>query len=214
MTAPVRSTPELLALHAVRLKGMADDNEIAARFDLDSTVARECLLDFQAVGWITRVDFAGLAGWTLTEAGRAENERQLAEEVTTTESSASVRHAYEAFLPDNALLLRACTDWQLRPSATDPLAINDHSDRVWDQRVLITLAALGVKLGTLCVELSGRLARFGGYDGRFLAAHKRAEQGDLSWVNRPKVDSCHTVWMELHEDLVATLGIQGGAERS
>jgi hypothetical protein len=26
------------------------------------------------------------------------------------------------------------------------------------------------------------------------------------------VDSCHTVWMELHEDLMATLGIQRGAE--
>ena len=212
MTAPVRSTPELLALHAVRLKGMADDNEVTARFNLDSAVARECLLDFQAVGWITRVEFAGIAGWTLTEAGRAENERQLAEELATTHCVASVRHAYEAFLPDNALLLRACTDWQLRPSGADPLAINDHKDRAWDQRVLVTLAALAGKLPRLCVELAGRLARFGGYDGRFFAALERAEQGEHSWINRPKVDSCHTVWMELHEDLIATLGIQRGAE--
>ena len=31
---------------------------------------------------------------------------------------------------------------------------------------------------------------------------------ERAWVAQPKIDSCHTVWMELHEDLLATLGLE------
>ena len=87
MTIPVESTPELLALHAVRLMGMADDDEVAAQFNLDPAVASECLLDFQAFGWITRFEFADTAGWALTESGRVENKRQLGRELDETNST-------------------------------------------------------------------------------------------------------------------------------
>jgi hypothetical protein len=212
VTTPVESTPELLALHAVRLKGMADDDEVAARFGLDPTLVRELLLDFQAYGWITRVEFVGTAGWTLSESGRSENERQLAQELAVADSNSTIRHVYMAFLPHNDRLLRACTDWQLRPTGADPLAANEHTDKEWDQRVLATLSSLCDDFRPLCQELGGRFVRFQGYDDRFAAALERVERGEHSWVARPRVDSCHTVWMELHEDLVATLGIRRGVE--
>jgi hypothetical protein len=211
VSTPADSSAELLTLHAIRLKGMADDAEVAARFGLDLTLARELLLDFQAFGWITRVEFVGTAGWTLTESGRSENERQLAHELAATNSNSSIHDAYLSFLPHNDRLLRACTDWQLRPSGADPLAVNEHTDNEWDQRVLTTLSALREEIRTICQELGHRLARFRGYDDRFTAALARVEQGELTWVARPRVDSCHTVWMELHEDLIATLGIRRGS---
>jgi hypothetical protein len=211
VTDPIESTAELLTLHAVRLKGMADDDEVAARFDLPRTVATEFLLDFQAFGWITKVQFAGTGGWTLTESGRDRNVRQLADELASTGLRSSVSRAYEQFLPHNGRLMSACTDWQLRPSGADPLAVNDHTDREWDNRVLNTLSELGGELRSLCLELGDRLTRFRGYDERFAAGLRRAVDGELSWINRPRADSCHTVWMELHEDLIATLGIQRGA---
>jgi hypothetical protein len=211
VSTPADSSAELLTLHAIRLKGMADDAEVAARFGLDLTLARELLLDFQAFGWITRVEFVGTAGWTLTESGRSENERQLAHELAATNSNSSIHDAYLSFLPHNDRLLRACTDWQLRPSGADPLAVNEHTDKEWDQRVLTTLSALREEIRTICQELGHRLARFRGYDDRFTAALARVEQGELTWVARPRVDSCHTVWMELHEDLIATLGIRRGS---
>jgi hypothetical protein len=191
---------------------MADEDEVAVRFDLDPVVVSEWLLDFQAFGWITRFEFAGTASWTLTESGRVENERQLAQELAVTNSAQSVRHAYKAFLPHNDSLLGASTDWQLRPVGEDPLAINDHTNQEWDQSVLDRLSALSEQLRTLCRQLGSQLARFQGYDDRFSAALTRVEHGEHSWVNRPKVDSCHTVWMELHEDLLASLGVQRGAE--
>jgi hypothetical protein len=211
VSTPADSSAELLTLHAIRLKGMADDAEVAARFGLDLTLARELLLDFQAFGWITRVEFVGTAGWTLTESGRSENERQLAHELAATNSNSSIHDAYLSFLPHNDRLLRACTDWQLRPSDADPLAVNEHTDNEWDQRVLTTLSALREEIRTICQQLGHRLARFRGYDDRFTAALARVEQGELTWVARPRVDSCHTVWMELHEDLIATLGIRRGS---
>ena len=76
--------------------------------------------------------FADLGGWSLTERGRAENERQLAAELARVGGAEEVRDVYRDFLPLNARLLRACTDWQLRPTADDRLAANDHSDPAWD----------------------------------------------------------------------------------
>jgi hypothetical protein len=208
VTSPFASDPELLALHAVRLLGMADDEEVASRFTLDPAVAAELLLDFQAVGWVTRVQFADSRGWALTSAGRAENQRRLAEELDATGLRSAVEAAYRDFLPQNERLLRAATDWQLRPSRTDPLAANDHSDPGWDQRVLGQLSGLSKDLRGVVRTLGDRLTRFDGYDERFTAALERVRGGDLTWVNRPKVDSCHTVWMQLHEDLLATLGLE------
>ncbi len=208
MTVPFASDPELLVLHAVRILGMADDREVAARFDLDPSVASELLLDFQAVGWVAHVEFAGTGGWTLTDAGRKENERRLADELAGTDSRPTVEAAFSEFLPQNDRLLRAATDWQLRPSRTDPMAVNDHTDPEWDRRVLDELTTLSENLRGIGMTLSARLSRFRGYDQRFAAALERVRRGEPAWVNRPKVDSCHTVWMQLHEDLLATLGIQ------
>jgi hypothetical protein len=211
-TIPVASAHDLLALHAVRLKGMADDADIAARFDLDSGEVAESLLDFQACGWVSYHDFAGAAGWSLTAAGRTRNQVQLAQELAAADARHVVRGTYAEFIGHNGLLLRAATDWQLRPSAVDPLAANDHSDEAWDAHVLGRLRTLDAALGPIVKALSARLRRFGGYDVRFATAVARAEEGDHTWVTRPRFDSCHTVWMELHEDLVATLGVERGAE--
>jgi hypothetical protein len=65
-------------------------------------------------------------------------------------------------------------------------------------------------VGPLVARLGAVLDRFGGYDDRFSAALRRVTTGGPTWVNRVGSDSCHGVWMELHEDLVATLGLRRG----
>ncbi|MFJ2055707.1 transcriptional regulator [Streptomyces sp. NPDC087908] len=209
---PVVSAPELLALHAVRLKGVADDGEAAARYGLDAEVVREALLDHEARGWVTRRAFAGTRGWTLTDSGRAEGERLLAGELARAGLGLFVRERYETFLAHNARCLRACTDWQVRADGAGRLAVNDHGDALWDGRVLDELTALGRVIEELTEQLGARIDRFGGYGSRFTGALARVRRGELSWVDRVKEDSCHTVWMELHEDLLATLGIARGEE--
>ena len=205
------SAADLLVLHAVRVVGFADTPSLARRFDLDVAQTAEHLFDAQASGWVEHARFADLAGWSLTAAGRAQDERLLADELTQVGGQDEVRDVYRAFLPLNARLQRACTDWQLRPAGGDPLAPNDHTDAAWDARVLDALADVEHGLVPLAGRLARLLTRFAGYDTRFAAARHRARAGDGGWVDRTDVDSCHRVWFELHEDLVATLGIDRGA---
>lgn len=201
------SAPDLLALHAVRILGFADTTTVARRFALDPADAEELLRDAEAYGWVQHTAFADLGGWSLTERGRAQDERLLAAELAQGDGDAVVREVYADFLPLNARLQRACTDWQLRPSPGDRLATNDHTDAAWDARVLAELAAIEHGLAPLADRLRLLLARFEGYDARFAAARRRAHAGGTGWVDGTDVDSCHRVWFELHEDLVATLGI-------
>ncbi|MFI7638320.1 transcriptional regulator [Nonomuraea sp. NPDC049400] len=206
------SPPDLLVLHAVRILGFADTPLIAQRYELDAALTEELLRDAEARGWAGHTAFAGTAGWSLTEPGRAENERRLAAELARVGAAEEVRDVYREFLPLNALLLRACTDWQLRPTAGDRLAVNDHSDFAWDARILYDLAGISRALTPLADRLGSILTRLRGYDTRFTAALARARAGENAWVDRTDVDSCHRVWFQLHEDLIATLGLDRHAQ--
>ncbi|WP_029136673.1 hypothetical protein [Nakamurella lactea] len=201
------SRPELLTLHAVRLLGFADTAAITRRYCMDPARTAALLEDFQVRGWVERAAFADLAGWSLRESGRQENERRLAAELDQVGAGDEVRAVYRDFLPLNTRLQKACTRWQLRPTPGDPLAVNDHSDPAWDDAVLDELAAIHRGLTPLAERLGGSLTRFRSYDPRFAAALQQAWRGDGGWVDRTDLDSCHRVWFELHEDLIATLGL-------
>ncbi|MEU7742331.1 transcriptional regulator [Nonomuraea sp. NPDC049158] len=205
------SATDLLVLHAVRISGFADTPVIADRYGLDAAETKERLLDAEARGWVEHTAFAGTGGWSLTERGRAENQRRLAAELAGIGGAEEVRDVYREFLPLNALLLQACTDWQLRPNAGDRLAVNDHSDAAWDARILYGLGGIDRALLPLANRLGGVLTRFRGYDTRFATALARVRAGEGGWVDRTDVDSCHRVWFELHEDLIATLGLDRNA---
>ena len=92
-------------------------------------------------------------------------------------------------------------------------ATNDHTDFRWDERVIGTLGGLGRRLGPVNADLAGVLHRFDGYSGRYDAALTRVIRGEHHWVDGIAVDSCHLVWMQLHEDLIATLGVTRGDQR-
>ena len=40
----------------------------------------------------------------------------------------------------------------------------------------------------------------------------KVQGGDHDWFTKPMIASYHTVWFELHEDLLATLGIERSSE--
>lgn len=206
------SSPELLVLHAVRISGFADSPAIARRFRLDPARTAESLSTAEASGWVARAAFADLEGWHLTETGRAENERQLAVELASTGAAEQIRGAYRDFLPLNGRLQQACTDWQLRRAPRGRFVTNDHTDTAWDDTVLDELTAIERALAPLAGRLADILARFGGYHTRFAWALYLARAGECEWVEGTHVDSCHRVWFELHEDLIATLGIDRGGE--
>lgn len=208
---PLTSAVELLTLHGVRLAGMADAAAVARRFALDRHEVEELLLDLEATGRVRFTEFADVRGWSLTEAGRVENERQLGAELDHAGARDAVTAAHATFVGLNDRFLETITRWQIRPAPWDPMAPNDHTDWRWDERVLDTLAGLSRRLGPVEEQLMSALARFEGYTGRFAAALDRARSGQRTWVDEPRIDSCHTVWFQLHEDLLATLGLERGS---
>ncbi len=207
-----QSDPGDLALHGVRVLGFGSASKIAGRFGIDADATEEALLDYQARGWVRHTSFAGSSGWALTEAGRIENEARLAAELDLAGARDTVASVHAAFVPLNGRLGVACTNWQMRPAPDDPMAFNDHSDWRWDDRVLRELASLDTSFGRICDQLAGCLERFGGYSGRYSLALARAQAGQRGWVDSHDRDSCHTVWIQFHEDLLATLAIPRGSD--
>lgn len=207
-----RSTPQDLALHGVRVLGFSTASRIAARYGLPADTVEETLLDFEAMGWVRRSSFAGSSGWSLTDAGRAENEKRLADELDRAGARDTVTAVHAAFIPLNRRFTAACTDWQIRPTRFDPMAFNDHTDWNWDERVLRTLENVGTSFAELCARLTACLARFDGYADRYLSALHKVNMGQRAWVDGHDRDSCHILWIQFHEDLLATLGIPRGTD--
>lgn len=196
----------------MRLLGFAQAHQIASRFDLDPGEVAEHLLDFEAYGWLARSAFAGTTGWSLTDSGRVENERRLAEELDVSGVRSIVVEVHSRFLPLNARFQEAVTRWQVRPLPGSPMAANDHTDLRWDDRVIESLRSLGRRLVPLDTDLATALARFGGYAERYNAAVARVVKGENRWVDGLGIDSCHVVWMQLHEDLLASIGLDRADE--
>ena len=120
---------------------------------------------------------------------------------------------HERFLPQNARFQDAVTRWQIRPLPGAPMATNDHTDHRWDDDVLEVLGSVGRRLDRLETDLTAVLPRFGGYGRRYGRALDGALRGEDRWVDGVGIDSCHVVWMQLHEDLLATLGVDRAHRR-
>jgi hypothetical protein len=179
-----------LLLHEVRLRGVVDG--------ADATIE-------------VRVIEAGFAaraskGLRLTPDGR---ERHTAwARVSDAAVEAAVERAYQRFLTLNRELIRVCNDWQVRPGG----APNDHADPTYDWSVVDRLLAIDDRVGPILRSTSQQVVRFGAYRPRLRHARLRVNDGDYEWLTSPRIDSYHTVWMQLHEDLLLALGLDRASE--
>ena len=202
-----QSEPRFLVLHAVRLKGFADDDVVAARVGFDPAPHLDALQDS---GLMLKRE-GRLSGWTLTPDGRAHHAKLIADELNASGERDAVEAGYRGFLAINQDMLGCCTQWQIRTVDGSEVP-NDHTDPSHDVKAIAALAAIDDAVQPLCAELVGALDRYGGYAERLSAARNKVEAGDTDWFTKPLIDSYHTVWFELHEDLLATLGIDRSKE--
>lgn len=192
----------LLTLHSVRLLGFADTEAVGRRFGQDSQHVEPLLIEAGAKGWAARTSFGGSRGWSLTVAGRTENERLLAEELETADARALVTTVHAEFVPLNTDVVAACSQLQLHR-----LSHENQPDDGIDQRTHQTFTDAVAFLRGLEMRLAGALPRFGGYAQRLDQAVANATSAP-AWLIATDRDSFHRVWFEFHEDLIATLGIQ------
>ena len=204
------SAPRLLALHALKLKGFAD----VAALSLAAGMVPEDM-SFQLSGLAGEGLVAHregrVRGWSLTPVGRAEHERLVALDVEDSGRRSDIDDCYRRFLPVNGEVLEACTAWQLK-SAGGVRVVNDHGDPDYDGEVTARLRALHSVALPICADLADALVRFQPYGRRLQHAIERVMAGDPDWFTRPVIDSYHTVWFELHEDLLTSLGIERARE--
>ncbi|MFC4072545.1 transcriptional regulator [Actinoplanes subglobosus] len=195
---------DLPVLHTLRCLGFTDLDRVAAAGGLTPSETESRLIDLAVEGLVTRTSGA-FGGWGLTEAGKAEDARLVAAELDAAGARPAVAGAFEEFLVLNPELLDLCTAWHMRP--WDGVAeVNDHTDPAYDARVLARFVDLDRRAAAVCEALGTALPRFGGYRGRLTAALDLARAGKLEHL-ADTTTSYHSVWFQLHEDLLVTLGI-------
>jgi hypothetical protein len=206
----LRSESRLLVMHGLRLKGVASPEAVADAVGLPRAHVGALLDGLAAEGLVVHREGA-LTGWALTPAGRSAHERLLAREADANAVRSRIEGAYGEFRQLNPEVLDVCSRWQVRELAGRPVR-NDHTDPVYDDAVVSDLAAIHGDARPVCDRLAGTLDRYRPYGARLGHALERVRAGDTEYFAKPLIPSYHTVWFELHEDLLATLGIDRTAE--
>jgi pyruvate,orthophosphate dikinase len=113
--------------------------------------------------------------------------------------------ALDAFLALDHRMKATVTAWQMR-EVDGEQTFNDHSDPAYDATVLADLAALHADALAWLGAREAAPARLTAYRERLERANAAAQAGDQRYVASPRVDSYHSVWFELHEDLIQLAG--------
>jgi len=113
--------------------------------------------------------------------------------------------ALSAFHDLDLRVKEVVTGWQLREVGGSQV-LNDHTDPAYDAAVLGRLADLHHDATKWVSSLSERPAALTRYRFRLDRALASASTGDQRYVASPRVDSYHSIWFELHEELILLAG--------
>jgi hypothetical protein len=193
---------ELAVLRTLRLKGRADAAGVAAATKLDVADVQPALDGLVASEQAREVN----GNYMLLGPGR-ERLGELLDAERAGIDHGAVADAYERFTAVNGDFKQLANDWQMRDG--EP---NDHTDPSYDGAVLGRLPSIHDRVTPVVGEVSGLVPRLAPYGERLGAALARVNAGEHEWLLRPLIDSYHTVWFELHEELIGLAGLSREAE--
>jgi len=179
-------------LQVLHVKGRATLDALATAVQADPS---DAVAAFVADGLVED----SRLGYKLTSAARSRVDELYARE--REQVGPVVEDVYASFGPINDEVKQIVTDWQMRTVGGE-LTVNDHSDPGYDAGVLDRLRAADARVPTSLSPLTVALPRFGLYPERLGKALSLIDDGDHSMLAAPLKDSYHTVWFELHEDLI------------
>jgi hypothetical protein len=203
----LHSDPLFRTFHALRIKGFARVETIAEVADLPRSIVEEHLQDLHAREWVLFREARQL--WQLTPTGREEHRTALVADVGHLHIADLLHDSYERFLRVNEQFKELCGDWQLRDGAP-----NDHADAGYDRQVIERLVALDSAATPIVDEMGNILQRLAPYSIRLASTCRKVVSGETNMFTGVMCGSYHDVWMELHEDLILTQGIDRSAEGS
>ena len=190
-----------LVMHGLAVKKLASAKAVADLLALDeATVAGHLdalVRDKKAL--------AARQAFMLTPDAQNELKASYATIYANLRSNEKFTAAYERFEIVNRDLKQLVTEWQTMEVAGESVP-NDHSNPEWDARCIDKLGALHERCEGFLADFAGVVPRFGAYAKRLEAALDKVEAGEHAYFSAPKLDSYHTVWFEMHEDLLRLLG--------
>jgi hypothetical protein len=190
-----------LALHGLAIKKHADPQDVATIVGLDASAVEALLTQALERGRVAKAGGKFMLTAPAQIALRSEYSRIYADQ----RGSGAMNSAYADFEKVNAQLKQLITDWQTLDVGGGKIP-NDHSDEAYDEKIIDRLGDLHERAKPILLRMAAELPRLGVYSKMLIAALERAEDGDFQWVSDAKIASYHTVWFEMHEDLLRVLG--------
>ena len=190
---------ELPILQTLRLKGRAAAKDIATAAGTTEADVEKVLNDLSAE---EKVQPAGRLGVKLTDTGRARLTALLAEERGSADQKL-LAECYEEFCTLNSRFKALVSKWQMVDDDTP----NEHDDPDYDAQIVSELQEIHPEIREVLTTVSTQLPRLAQYDDRLDQALVKVVNGDRAWISKPLVDSYHTVWFELHEELIGASGL-------
>jgi hypothetical protein len=83
---------------------------------------------------------------------------------------------------------------------------NDHSNQDYDDSVIDRIGSIHEKVDIILERLGKKEERLNHYRDPLLHALEKSEDGEIAWISDATIASYHTVWFELHEDLLRVMG--------
>lgn len=186
-------------LRALTIKGSAPLGGLASATLSDEDAVRRMVEKLIKSGLVERVS----NGYRLTREGKARGRRLFAADREQWGNKNAVA-ALEAFHSLDQRMKDTITAWQLR-NIGGSLVPNDHTDRIYDNRVMAKLNELHEDSTEWVTSLTGAPASVHGYVTRLQRALQSA-RSDPRFMASPLVDSYHGVWFEFHEALILIAG--------
>jgi hypothetical protein len=203
----IDSHPRFRVHHALRIKGFVKVENIV---ELAGLPEEEVISHLEAMKNDGHTNFREARGlWQLTPDGREAYIIALEEDVSRPGFREGLAEKYHHFLELNETFKQLCADWQLRNG--EP---NDHADKAYDADVVKRLGVLDDQAQPIAHAFGKVAKRFEGYAARLTGSRVALENGDERMFTGVMCGSYHDVWMELHEDLILTQGIDRVAEGS
>jgi len=175
----------LAVLQYLSMEGIAETEELSAVID-DGDV-RETLEDLEAEGYVEDEGF-----WYLTDAGEQRLD-EVCRERFSADQRAALREIFDRFEALDSEMKNLASDWQTGEYGAVEMA--DELAGIQEE--------VEELFGGLPPEVRSTYSR---HTDALAGAIEKLRDGQEEYATGTDVDSYHTVWFRLHDDLLRTLG--------
>lgn len=186
-----------LIMHGLAIKKHATPEAVAGLLGLDVNEVRETLGRLVETKRVVEAQ----GKYLLAPAARMALDSEYSRFYEDVRADPAFKSGYDDFERLNVALKQLVTEWQTVDVRGERVP-NDHGDKEYDENLINRLGGLHDRAEPALGRLASALPRFLIYRDKLRAALEKAEDGEIAWVSDARIESYHTLWFELHEDLL------------